>query len=370
MRSRSWPTCSSGPSDHAVRPRGRTDRPLGPADPRVAVRVGGGGGAGRLVRGAGRAVAGAAARGRGRWRPLPGGLGRVLGSRRWRSSAGRSASRCSASSSTPACAGTQSPAANFAPTFVFVIFWVGLVPASVLFGDVFRAFNPWRAIGRAVGWTARRVAAGRAARAAGLPGAPRATGRPPSAIFAFATLELVRSGGDQPDTVAIATLVYSALTFIAMALYGVEAVVRPRRGVLRLLQPVLAHLGVRDARPRGRACGRCSSGLAHLKAGRGHRRAAGGDDRHGHLRRRGRGADLDRHLARPDQASSETSASAPQPALELTFLHRADARAILLVLGFYRLGVLGARRASAAASTPSGWRARSSTRWCRSRSPT
>ena len=42
-------------------------------------------------------------------------------------------------------------------------------------------------------------------------------------MFAFATLELVRSGGDEPDTVAVATLVYSALTFIAMALYGVEA---------------------------------------------------------------------------------------------------------------------------------------------------
>ena len=29
-----------------------------------------------------------------------------------------------------------------------MIFWLGLVPASVLLGDVFKAFNPWRAIGR------------------------------------------------------------------------------------------------------------------------------------------------------------------------------------------------------------------------------
>ena len=42
----------------------------------------------------------------------------------------------------------DTPLDNFAPTFVFIIFWVGLVFASVLFGDVFRAFNPWRALGR------------------------------------------------------------------------------------------------------------------------------------------------------------------------------------------------------------------------------
>ena len=45
-------------------------------------------------------------------------------------------------------AGVQAPQANFAPTFIYVIFWVGLVVLSVLFGDVFRAFNPWRAIAR------------------------------------------------------------------------------------------------------------------------------------------------------------------------------------------------------------------------------
>ena len=49
-------------------------------------------------------------------------------------------------------AGTQVATANFAPTFIYVIFWVGLVPLSLLFGDVFRLFNPWRAIARAFSW--------------------------------------------------------------------------------------------------------------------------------------------------------------------------------------------------------------------------
>ena len=118
--------------------------------------------------------------------------------------------------------GSQNAQANFAPTFIYVIFWVGLVPASVLFGDILRAFNPWRAIGRTVAWIARAVAR------TDLPPPleyPRGLGRWPAAagIFAYATLELVSSSNDSPESLAIATLLYSAATFVAMALYGVEA---------------------------------------------------------------------------------------------------------------------------------------------------
>src|SRR2546421_6315317 len=49
--------------------------------------------------------------------------------------------------------GTSEATNNFASNFIFVEFWVGLVIVSVLFGDVFRAFNPWLAVGTA----ARRV---------------------------------------------------------------------------------------------------------------------------------------------------------------------------------------------------------------------
>lgn len=118
--------------------------------------------------------------------------------------------------------GVQTSSANFAPTFVYVIFWLGLVGVSVLFGDVFRAFNPWRAIGRAVAWVAQTAARGPMPPPLAY---PERLGRWPAAagIAAFAVLELVHSGGDAPDTVAIAALVYSAGTFVGMALYGVEA---------------------------------------------------------------------------------------------------------------------------------------------------
>jgi len=117
--------------------------------------------------------------------------------------------------------GTETVTANFTPTFVYVAFWLGLVAVSILFGDVYRAVNPWRAIGRAVAWVARTAA--RTEMPAPM-AYPERLGHWPAAagIFLFATLELVVSNGDAPRTVAIAALVYSTVQFIGMALYGVE----------------------------------------------------------------------------------------------------------------------------------------------------
>jgi hypothetical protein len=116
-------------------------------------------------------------------------------------------------------AGTDNITLNFAPTFVFVAFWVGLVLVSVLFGDLFRLFNPWRAVGRVVGW-----ACGRASSATEPLQYPVWLGYWPAAVglAAFAWLELVATTGSQPDSVATATLIYSAATWVGMSLYGVE----------------------------------------------------------------------------------------------------------------------------------------------------
>ena len=117
--------------------------------------------------------------------------------------------------------GEETPSGNFASIFVFVTFWVGLAFASVLLGDIFKAFNPWRAIGRAVAGVAKMIRGGDLP--APLP-YPERLGRWPAAIgiFCFAWQELAASDGNLPEHVAIATLVYSALTFVAMALYGVD----------------------------------------------------------------------------------------------------------------------------------------------------
>jgi hypothetical protein len=101
---------------------------------------------------------------------------------------------------------------------VMITFWVGLVFASILFGDVFRAFNPWRAIGRATGWALRGWRPGRRPY-------PEALGRWPAAatLLCFAWIELVGQWGEEPATLARAIIGYSVVVFAAQAVYGVEA---------------------------------------------------------------------------------------------------------------------------------------------------
>jgi hypothetical protein len=118
-------------------------------------------------------------------------------------------------------AGTQNLQANLAPTAIHVIFWVGLPVVSLLFGDVFRAFNPWRAVGRAAGWIASRVAAGRLPEP--LPYPERLGYWPAVAgITAYGWLENVSPDRDDPSTLAILALVYAAIQLVGMSLYGVE----------------------------------------------------------------------------------------------------------------------------------------------------
>ena len=117
-------------------------------------------------------------------------------------------------------AGVQAPQANFAPTFIYVIFWVGLVALSILLGDVFRAFNPWRAIARAAGWAATRVSGP-------MPAPfryPERLGRWPATVglLGFAWIELAYRNGSDPSTLAIAAFVYSAITLLGIACFGTE----------------------------------------------------------------------------------------------------------------------------------------------------
>ena len=89
-------------------------------------------------------------------------------------SPGRSAYSCSAAVVYSGLEGTDEPNLNFAVTFVFVTFWLGMVVLSILLGDVFRAFNPWRAIARAVGAVFRLIAGQRHSPPLRYPGAARA----------------------------------------------------------------------------------------------------------------------------------------------------------------------------------------------------
>ena len=122
--------------------------------------------------------------------------------------------------------GTEAPDRNFALTFLFVTAWLGFPVFSVAFGDVFRPFNPWRAVGRAVGGAFTALAGQRPAHLA----YPEALGRWPAAVglLAFVWLEVVygASGGVavglSPQAAGIAALLYSLYTLAMMAVFGVE----------------------------------------------------------------------------------------------------------------------------------------------------
>lgn len=121
-------------------------------------------------------------------------------------------------------AGSDVPTANLAPTSIYVIFWVGPVVLSVLFGDVFRAFNPWRSVAVAVAWVGRAVGLGGRLRTRPY---PERLGRWPAAfgILAFAWMELAYPPVERtdPSHLAVIAIVYAAVQLAGMALYGIEA---------------------------------------------------------------------------------------------------------------------------------------------------
>jgi hypothetical protein len=118
-------------------------------------------------------------------------------------------------------AGSEIATANIAPTSIYVIFWVGSVVLSVLFGDVFRAFSPWRSFAVAVAFVARPIARGWRTRPY-----PERVGRWPAAfvIVCFAWMELAYAPTERtnPKHLAIVAIAYAVVQLAGMAVYGID----------------------------------------------------------------------------------------------------------------------------------------------------
>jgi hypothetical protein len=147
------------------------------------------------------------------WRPLPLGLGRALGSRPVEWLCGAVGVALLAVVLVAGYAGSGTALDNFAPTFILITFWVGLVFAGALFGDVFRAFSPWRAIGRLL------------PRSEGLRPYPERLGRWPAAagLLVFTWIELASGWSEDPALLVTAALGYTLLTLAAQVVWGVES---------------------------------------------------------------------------------------------------------------------------------------------------
>ncbi len=112
-----------------------------------------------------------------------------------------------------ALVGPISPNDNLAPYVLYVTLWVGLVPASLLLGPVWRVLNPLRALHAAL---------------SALTGPAPAADRLPSlgywpaaaALFAFTFLELVLPGRAEPRTIGVFLVLYSVVQLVASLWFG------------------------------------------------------------------------------------------------------------------------------------------------------
>jgi hypothetical protein len=124
--------------------------------------------------------------------------------------------------------GTTIELLNFAPTFVYVIFWLGVPLLSIVFGNVWSVLSPWRALADAAVWIMEL--GGREARPV-LEWTGR-WGRHPAAaaLFAFVALELAHPSPAYPRTLGIAIALYSYWALAGMAVYGRDAWTRYGEG--------------------------------------------------------------------------------------------------------------------------------------------
>lgn len=124
--------------------------------------------------------------------------------------------------------GTTVELLNFTPTFIYVVFWLGIPLLSILFGNVWSVLSPWRAIADAAVWVMEL--GGREARPV-LEWTGR-WGRYPAALalFSFVALELANPRPFYPRTLGIATALYTYWALAGMAVYGRDAWTRYGEG--------------------------------------------------------------------------------------------------------------------------------------------
>ncbi|MGH3381173.1 MAG: hypothetical protein ACRDP6_41215 [Actinoallomurus sp.] len=144
-------------------------------------------------------------------RPLPARLARALESRALTVTGRAVALLATALVVVVALTGPPTDQGNVAPWALFVTFWVGLVPASVLAGPVWRRVNPLRSLHAALGRLGRERRA-----------YPERLGYWPAAAWltGFVWFELVAPDRSDPRLVGVLILGYAALNLVPALVYG------------------------------------------------------------------------------------------------------------------------------------------------------
>ena len=116
--------------------------------------------------------------------------------------------------------GDRSPSANFAPTFVWVIWWVGLGFFVALVGNLWALMNPWSVL---FGWAEalKRRFRPDSDLDMGFEYPARLGAWPAFALFlVFAWLENAFPGASDPLNIALLVMAYSVITWAGMLLFG------------------------------------------------------------------------------------------------------------------------------------------------------
>ena len=116
--------------------------------------------------------------------------------------------------------GVQSPLKNIAPVFVWALWWVGMAYVSALIGNLWALLNPLDAV---FAWAEMLYARLRSGSSLGIGlRYPQVLGVWPAALLfvAFLWMEIVWDASDAPASLACVLLIYSALTWLGMVLFG------------------------------------------------------------------------------------------------------------------------------------------------------
>ncbi|TCJ19823.1 hypothetical protein E0L93_02385 [Rubrobacter taiwanensis] len=152
--------------------------------------------------------------------------------------------------------GNQDPASNLAPVFVWISWWVGFSFFTALVGNIWPLVNPWEILFERASGPARRL--GLRSPELRVP-YPAALGVWPALVLfaAFAWVETVYEGSSNPFNLALLILLYSAITWTGMAVFGREVWLR-RGEAFSVFFGILARFAPTEVRTAG-ACKGCDA---------------------------------------------------------------------------------------------------------------
>ena len=204
--------------------------------------------------------------------------------------------------------GTTDPFGNIAPTWVYVIFWVGMPVLSVLLRQRVAGAQPVAGDRRRV-----RLDLGARPRPRGAPAgrlSRERLGRYPGAVtlFAFVALELCYSNPSNPRALAFAIALYSYVALFGMLAFGRETWTRAGEGFAILFAYIAPDRTAR--RPRGPDP---AAGAAHRARGRRARAGLGRCSSRSRSARSGSTASAARSPGRTSSRGSRRPTSSTSP---------------------------------------------------------